>query len=79
MTAEVFLKIPIHQLVVSKQFCDQCKMMGFATLGEIVRTSPEEIVKKEGFSYHWLSELSELLKKEDLLRLLQPLPGSSHD
>jgi hypothetical protein len=79
MKAEVFLNTPVNALGLDREFCEQCDHMGFETVREIVSTSPAEIIKREGFTYHWLAELSEMLNKEGLLHLLQPLPGSIHD
>ncbi len=78
MEAEIFLNSPVNALGLSGQFRDQCTGMGFKTIGEITRTSPEVLIKMDGFNYHWLAELSEVLNKEGLLHLLQPITGSNH-
>ena len=79
MEAEIFLNTPINRLGVSDQFSDQSVRMGFKTIGEIISASLETILKMDGFTYHWLTELSEVLNQEGLLHLLQPLPGSIRD
>jgi len=71
-----FLNRPVYRLELSKEFCEKCLGMGFETIADILRVAPEELIKMEGFSYHWLAELSEALNREGLLHLLQPLPGS---
>lgn len=50
--------------------------MGFTNIGEIIDTGLTVIVKKNGFTYHWLGELSDFLNAEGLLYLLQPIPGN---
>jgi len=76
MEAAVFLDTPLDRLGLNERFCAQCRIMGFKTMAAILLVSPETMLKMEGFSYHWLAELSEVLNKEGLLHLLQPLPGS---
>ena len=76
METEFFLNSPINALPANKQFCEQCALMGFKTIQEIIETGPEKLLSTRGFTYHWLAELSEALNKEGLLHLLQPLPGS---
>jgi hypothetical protein len=76
METAAFLNQPLYTLGLSEQFCEKCGNMGFKTIAEILLVSPEAMLKMEGFSYHWLAELSEVLHKEGLLHLLQPLPGS---
>jgi hypothetical protein len=76
MEAAIFLNTPLNSLGLSEQFREQSLNMGFKTIAEILRMSPRDIIKMDGFSYHWLAELSEVLNKEGLLHLLQPLPGS---
>ena len=79
MKTDDFLNTPLYALGLRIEFCDQCKRMGFETIGAVVGTPPNVIVAMDGFSYHWLAELSELLNKEGLLHLLQPGQGSIHD
>ena len=77
MDTELFLNGPINALPVSEQFREQCGSMGFKTIQEIIDTGPEKLLTTKNFTYHWLADLSELLNKEGLLRLLQPLPGKN--
>jgi hypothetical protein len=76
MEAAIFLHTPLDRLELSERFCEQCLIMGFKTMADILSVPPESMLKADGFSYHWLAELSEALNKEGLLHLLQPLPGS---
>ena len=69
------LTTPISQLYFSHEFEWQCQEMGFVKLEDILVFSPEELIAKPGFTYHWLGELSDFLTKNDLLYLLQPTPG----
>jgi hypothetical protein len=71
------LQTPINKLFLGHQFEWQCRVMGFATLEAILLLSPEELVARPGFTYHWLGELSALLSKHQLLHLLQSTPGKS--
>jgi len=76
MEIEFFLNSPITALSANEKFGEQCTLMGFKTIQEIIETGPEKLLATRGFTYHWLAELSEALNKEGLLHLLQPLPGS---
>jgi hypothetical protein len=62
-------------LKAGKEFITQCHEMGFKNIQDILRLTPEELITKNGFSYHWLGELVSLLKKNQLLHLLQSIPG----
>jgi len=76
METAAFLNQPVDTLGLGEKFCEKCRQMGFKTMAEILRVSPEALIRKEGFDYHWLAELSEALQQAGLLHLLQPLPGS---
>jgi hypothetical protein len=69
---------PLTTLEFSEEFLSACKKMGYGTLQEIISDNPEALVKRKGFSYHWLSELSRYLIKIDALHLLQEIRGSNH-
>jgi hypothetical protein len=69
---------PLTTLEFSEEFLSACKKMGYGTLNEIVSDNPEVLVKRNGFSYHWLSELSRYLIKIDALHLLQVIRGNNH-
>ena len=71
------IQTPISKLYFSHQFEWQCQSMGFATLEEILVLSPEELLVRPGFTYHFLGELSDFLNKHQLLHLLQSTPGRS--
>ncbi|MET3982025.1 hypothetical protein ABIB62_004641 [Mucilaginibacter sp. UYP25] len=79
MEPREILTVPIPQLDLSEGFCTTSALMGFKTLEDIVFVLPEQLIRKKGFSYSWLGELSAYLDKKGLLYLLQPLPGKSYD
>jgi hypothetical protein len=68
---------PLTTLEFSEGFILASKKMGFYTLKEIIEDNPETLVKRSGFSYHWLSELSRYLIKIDALHLLQEIRGNN--
>jgi hypothetical protein len=49
------LEQPLNRLELSAEFMEKCDLMGFKTLGDVLAAGPEEIRKKEAFSYHWLA------------------------
>jgi hypothetical protein len=67
---------PLTTLGFTQGFLSATKRMGYATIREIISDGPEEMSKRSGFSYHWLSELSRYLIKIDALHLLQRTQGS---
>jgi hypothetical protein len=71
MEQEELLQTPIDRLGFSTEFCNACNSMQFSTLKDITSIGPERLIKKEGFSYNWLGELSAYLDKRGLLHLLQ--------
>jgi hypothetical protein len=71
MEKEELLETPIDKLGFSTEFCKACRSMDLGTLKDITSILPERLIKKEGFSYHWLGELSTYLDKRGLLHLLQ--------
>lgn len=77
MTNERLLACPVESLGFSEEFCERCRLMGIATLGDVLALTPAELAGRQGFSYHWLAELSDYLAGKGLLHLLQPLPGSN--
>ena len=70
---------PIENLDLSKGFCNQSELMGFKTLNDIISLTPKEILSKTEFTYHWLEQLTQFLKENQLLHLLQPIPGKKYD
>jgi hypothetical protein len=75
MDAQEALNIPIREMDLGDSFCSACNQMGFETLADIVLILPEELIKRKGFSYTWLGQISGYLDSKGLLYLLQPLPG----
>jgi hypothetical protein len=75
MATEDLLDKAVAELGFSRDFCERCKMMHLGTLKEIVAVIPQELVRLNGFSYHWLAELSDCLNRQGMLHLLQPIPG----
>ena len=71
MTPEQLLQTPISKLNFSKDFYQSCEEMDFATLEDVTKVLPMQLVNKKGFSYSWLGELSAYLDKKGLLHLLQ--------
>jgi len=61
----------LNQFDFNEDFLKQSAAMGFTTLQEILTMDPGDLVKHDSFSYHWLAELSRVLKQEGLIDLLQ--------
>jgi hypothetical protein len=76
MTSTV-LKTPIAELGVTSAFAERCEKMGYETLEGLLREDPETMRSKKEFDYLWLCELIDLLKKNNLLYLLQSKQGNS--
>jgi hypothetical protein len=66
---------PFALLGFEKKFCEQCRVMGFDCIRDIIQTPPMELREKAGFTYGWLAELSGYLQEKKLLYLLQSPPG----
>lgn len=62
---------PVEQLGLSDNFIHLCGKMGFEKLTEIIAITPGELIHREGFTFHWLSELITFLEKNNALHLLQ--------
>jgi hypothetical protein len=77
MDTIALLSRPISELGFTDDFIARSRQMGFEALSDIMVTDPGELVRKAGFSYHWLAELSTFLQARRLLHLLQPMPGKS--
>jgi hypothetical protein len=69
------LVVPFEQLALTQAFKKQCRQMGFEKLQDILILAPAELVRREGFSYTWLKELTVFLQERGLLHLLQTTPG----
>ena len=78
MSPEKLLHIAISELEFSSDFRKSCEDMNFATLEDITKVLPSELINKKGFSYSWLGELSAYLDKKGLLHLLQNLSGRNY-
>ncbi len=70
MTAAQLLNTPVADLPVSSDFYTSCRRMGFTTLGEVVPLGIIRLSEREHFSYRWLLELIELLRRNGLSSLL---------
>ncbi len=82
MPGEKITEFDIYQRIagmgLTADFQERSKRMGFTTLNDICTTPPQELVKKEGFSYRWLEELSGYLVRNGKLDLLQAIPGKNY-
>lgn len=72
MEIEHLTKMPLEMAGLSYSFLAKAKMMGFETLDEIFSTKRDELIRREGFTFHWLSELISFLQERNALHLLQP-------
>lgn len=79
MEAQPDITQSIVMLGFSSGFVEASEKMGFQTIADILAAGRENLLKKEGFSYHWLAELITFLSEHKLIHLLQPMPGSNHD
>jgi len=79
MEAATDVTRPLESLGFSRVFVETSQKMGFHTIADILATGRGELVKREGFSYHWLGELAAYLSEHRLVHLLQPMPGNNHD
>jgi hypothetical protein len=71
------LNLPIQKLEFSTEFKEATMIMKLHTISEIVDILPEELFNRKGFSYTWLGELTEFLRRHNMLYLLQPAGGRS--
>lgn len=69
-----FLEQDVLNLKIDQVLRSGCKRMGFNKISEILRLSPEELIRKEGFTFQWLSELTGFMQAQGALHLLQNLP-----
>ncbi|MCX2477200.1 hypothetical protein OQZ33_22895 [Pedobacter sp. MC2016-05] len=65
-----FLNTPINTLPVTEVFMLRSKLMGFATLAEVVRTDLVELSNHEDYSQRWFLELVSVLDRQGLLHLI---------
>jgi hypothetical protein len=69
----------ISLLGLSTKFVNDSRTMQFETIADILAVNRDELVNKKGFNYNWFGELVTFLSEHQLVYLLQPPPGSSHD
>jgi len=77
MTQDQLIRQPLTELALTESFCLRSKLMGFGTIRDIIDTPVETILEKEDFSYSWLNELVRLMRANNMLYKLQPMPGST--
>ncbi|MCX2476932.1 hypothetical protein OQZ33_21540 [Pedobacter sp. MC2016-05] len=65
-----FLNMAITDLAVSEGFMLRSKLMGFSTIGEIVKANLVEVSAKEDYSQRWYFELVSILDRRGLLHLI---------
>jgi hypothetical protein len=73
----LLLHTKISDLPVSEQLLKGCRKMGFGNLQEIIDLGWSGLMKKRGFTFRWLTELTALLESRQMLHLLQPGPNPS--
>ncbi len=78
MQKEEILNADPRTLGLSAGFCHRLEQMGFESIQEVLNVPPAALVGLEGFSYHWLAELSSFLEMHGLAGLLQKMPGKNH-
>lgn len=78
MDQQELLTLPLKVLGFSKKFRDTCSLMQKNTLGSLLAEG-SKLQHNKHFSYQWLEELVRFLQKNNMLHLLQPLPGSKSD
>lgn len=75
MEAQPLINLSIGTLGFSPEFVESSGAMGFKTIADVLAAGRAALLKKEGFSYHWLSEPVTFLNRHKLVHLLQPMPG----
>lgn len=66
------LECPIDQLELSKESRIYLRSLNFNRLQELIDFGWEELRKQENFNYVRFNEIISLLRKNDLLYLLEP-------
>jgi hypothetical protein len=66
------LECPIDQLELSKESRLYLRSLNFNRLQELIDLGWESLRKQEGFNYVRFNEIVSLLRKNDLLYLLEP-------
>lgn len=77
MNEHQLLNRPLTELAFSKKFLEASAQMTLSNLGDIVSVDPAQLRAETGFSYLWLEELTRFLAENNLIGLLQPLPGNN--
>jgi len=67
----LMLHKPIEDLNVSEAFRMDFLKAGFETLSDALKFDADTLVKEKGVSYHTITELTNLLSKEGLERMLK--------
>lgn len=65
-----FLTVPIKELPVTEAFMLRSKLMGFATLAEVVASDLREVSGREDYSERWYFELVNIFERRGLSHLL---------
>jgi hypothetical protein len=71
-----FIGQPINRGHFSFEFIAASKEMGIQTVRDVIAIPPKELMSRKGFNYDWLGELIVVLRNNNLLNLLQGLPGN---
>ncbi|QPH40550.1 hypothetical protein [Pedobacter endophyticus] len=66
----IILSVPLSELPVTETFLLRSKLMGFSSLGEIVRTDLKVVSGFEDYSERWYFELISLLERNGLIHLI---------
>lgn len=61
----------IEHIATSDEFLAICNQNGFSTIGEMLRYSADELLRKPGFNMHMMMELITILKGNKLEYLLK--------
>ncbi|RFZ92887.1 hypothetical protein D0C36_15970 [Mucilaginibacter conchicola] len=64
------IRKPVNSLELSNAFKAVCADMRYSTIGEILAVPKEELIRKPSFTFHWLEELVEFMKRYDAVHLL---------
>jgi hypothetical protein len=65
------LSSKIELIPTSDEFLVMCTQNGFSTIGEILKLSVDELLKKPGFNMHMMMELITILKGNKLEWMLK--------
>jgi hypothetical protein len=65
------LNKPLTQLGLSAEFLEMANLNRFSTLEDILKEPADALLKRSGFGYRMLKELTGLLERDGLLHLLK--------